>query len=55
MKPDTEYFRLAVKAWCEKHRWDRDLPMTPAWLSEMMTDAQALKDTDKKKLEAAAS
>lgn len=54
MKTDTEYFRLAVAAWCQKHKWDKDLPMTPAWLSEVLTDAQALKDVDKKKLEATA-
>jgi hypothetical protein len=52
MKTDTEYFHLAVDAWIKKNRYSANLPTTPSWFSEMMRDAQALKDADRKKLEA---
>lgn len=52
MKTDTEYFRLAVESWCKKHKWERDLPVTPSWFSQMLTDAQALKQADKDRISA---
>lgn len=51
MKPDSEYFRLAVESWCKVNKWNRDLPMTPAWLLEMLNRASDLKAADRKKLE----
>lgn len=51
MKPDIEYVRLAVLQWCNAHRWDRDLPITPAWLLEIMTKTNELRDLDRKKIE----
>lgn len=51
MKTDTEYFHLAVDAWCKAHKWEKDLPVTPGWFSVMLRDAQALKDADRKRLE----
>jgi hypothetical protein len=51
MKPDIEYLRLAVEIWCKRNRWDKDLPMTPSWLFEMLTTSKDLRDADKKKLE----
>lgn len=54
MKTDTEYFGIAVDNWCRKNAWGKDLPCTPSWFSQMLRDAQALKDADKKRLESAA-
>lgn len=51
MKTDTEYFHLAVDSWCKRNRFNAGLPCTPSWLSEILRDAQALKDADSKKLE----
>jgi Uma2 family endonuclease len=51
MKPDLEYFRLAMTTWCKNNRWNKDLPITPAWLLEILSTAQSLKDADRKKLE----
>jgi hypothetical protein len=51
MKTDTQYFGIAVETWCLKHKWERDLPVTPSWFSQMLRDAQALKDADRKRLE----
>jgi hypothetical protein len=51
MKTDNEYFHIAVATWCTKHKWEKDLPVTPSWFSEMLRDAQALKTADRAKLE----
>lgn len=51
MKTDTEYFHIAVDTWVRKNRFNAGLPCTPSWFSEMLRDAQALKDADRKKLE----
>jgi hypothetical protein len=53
MKPDMHYFLNALEAWCKQHKWDKDLPMTPAFLLIILNDATALKEADRKKLEAA--
>ena len=47
MKTDTEYFHLAVDAWCRKNKWAKGLPATPEWFSQMLTDAQTLKAADR--------
>lgn len=51
MKTDTEYFHLAVDTWCKRNRFNAGLPCTPSWFSEMLRDAQTLKDADRKRLE----
>lgn len=55
MKTDTEYFHLAVDAWCKKHRFDSNLPATPSWFSEMLRDAQTLKAADRARVDAEGS
>jgi hypothetical protein len=52
---DTKYFAQAVEEWCKKHKWDKDLPMTPSWLSEMLQRAQVLKDADRRTVEEGAA
>jgi hypothetical protein len=47
MENDTKYWNAAVEAWCKKHPWDKNLPVTPAWFSEMAHDAQVLKAADR--------
>jgi hypothetical protein len=48
---DTKYFAQAVAEWCSKNKWNRDLPITASWLSEMLQAAQKLKEADRKRLE----
>jgi hypothetical protein len=43
---DTKYYAQAVAEWCKAHKYNAGLPLTPAWLSEMLTRAQELKQAD---------
>lgn len=52
MKTDTQYFHDAVEAWNKKNKYSANLPCTPGWLSEMLRNAQALKDADKARIDA---
>ncbi len=45
---DTKYFQQALAAYCKKHPWDATVPLTPSVLSELLTEAQRLKDADRK-------
>jgi hypothetical protein len=51
---DTKYFAQAVKEWCDKNKWNKDLPITAAWFSEMLQRAQVLKEADRATVEGAA-
>lgn len=51
MKTDTEYFQIALDAYCKAHRLDAMMPLTPVILSQLLRSAQALKDADKKRIE----
>ena len=51
MKTDTEYFHLALDAWCKAHVIGRDMPITASQLSEILRNAQALKVADRNRLE----
>jgi hypothetical protein len=55
MKTDTEYFHMAVDAWCKANKWSKDLPVTPSWFSDMLNNANKLKLADKARIEQAAT
>jgi hypothetical protein len=51
MKSDTEYFTMAVEAWRKKYRFASQTPLSMDALSQVLRDAQALKDADRKRIE----
>lgn len=50
MKTDTEYFRLAVEAYCKAHKYDAMCPISMVQLLTVLRDMQTLKDADKARL-----
>lgn len=52
MKSDTQYFHDAVAKWTKANKYAANLPVTPNWFSEMLRDAQAMKDADKARIDA---
>jgi hypothetical protein len=48
---ELKYFAQAVKDWCAKNKWNRELPVTASWLSDMLQHALTLQETDRKKTE----
>lgn len=43
---DTKYFQQALEAYCKKSRYDSLMSLTPRLLSELLTEAQRLKQAD---------
>lgn len=43
---DTKYFQQALAAYCKVHRLDSTMPLSARLLSELLTEAQLLKQID---------
>ena len=43
---DTKYFQQALAAYCKAHRLDSTMPMSARLLSELLQEAQRLKQAD---------
>jgi hypothetical protein len=51
MKTMMFYFAKALANWCKSHKWDKDLPITPAFLSMILDESVILMEKDRKELE----
>jgi hypothetical protein len=51
MKTMMFYFAKALANWCKYHKWDKDLPITPSFLSMILDESVILMEKDRKELE----
>ena len=51
MKTMMFYFAKALANWCKSHKWDKDLPITPSFLSMILDESVILMEKDKNELD----